>query len=323
MTRPSLQPHRTSAREDGFALVLVIWGLALISLLIVSVTTTARYRVISASNIAEGAKAEALAEAGVNLVRLELLAGLLGAAPEDSNLIADGRPRLCVMPGGALAALAVEDEGGKVDLNTASPKLLTVVLRGFGADFDEADRLAAAIAEFSRPSTSRTLDHAVFQAYGADGRSYGPKKAPFETALELDQVLGMRSDLFRAVLPNVTVHSRKPGVDPRVARPALLAALAGRDPQSVLELSRRPAAFQERESLMGIPAEFLMSSNGRSFLIHVEVRTAGGGLFAQEAIVELTGGATPEVLREWRRGAVRFASVLESAAQQPGAWPPC
>ena len=222
------------------------------------------------------------------------------------------------MPGGALAALAVEDEGGKVDLNTAPPKLLAVLLRGFGADFDEADRLAAAIAEFSHPSTSRTLDHAAFQAYGADGRSYGPNKAPFETALELDQVLGMRSDLFRAVLPHVTVHSRKPGIDPRVAHPALLAALAGRDPQTVTELSRRPTAFHDRESLMGIPVEFLTASNGRSFLIHVEVRTPADGLFAQEAIVELTAEPTPEVLREWRRGNMRFAALLEPAASATG-----
>ena len=65
-------------REGGFALVLVIWGLGLISLLVVSVMTTARYRVITASNIAESTNAEALAEAGVNLVRLELLARLSG-----------------------------------------------------------------------------------------------------------------------------------------------------------------------------------------------------------------------------------------------------
>ena len=32
---------------------------------------------------------------------------------------------------GALAALAIEDEGGKTDLNTAPPRLMSALLRGF------------------------------------------------------------------------------------------------------------------------------------------------------------------------------------------------
>src|SRR5262245_44049963 len=88
--------------QNGFALVLVIWGVGLISLLLVSVMTAGRYRIIAANNVAESAKAEALAAAGVNLTRLWL-------REKSRDFFWDGRPLLCAMPGGALAALEVED----------------------------------------------------------------------------------------------------------------------------------------------------------------------------------------------------------------------
>ena len=311
--------------EQGFALVLVIWGLGLISLIAITVITAERYRIQATANVIYNAKAEALAEAGVSLLRLELASALAGNASGNMRVATNGEPWLCVMPGEALAALAVEDEGGKVDLNTASAKLVSALLRGFGAGFDEADRLATAIAEFSRPSAGALLDDVAFRSYAADGRGFGPKKGPFETVVELDQVIGMRSDLLRAVLPYVTVHSHKPGVDPRVAARALLAALAGDEPARVAQLAGNEA-FQDNDAVRGIPPEFLSPSTGHSFLVRAEVRVPAGGLFAQEAIVELTGGDAPALLREWRRGDGRFRARLNSAAHRSSAgnsWPPC
>src|SRR5262245_18281371 len=64
--------HRHGSGQRGFALVLVIWGLGLISLIALTVITSERYQVLAAANLVENAKAEALAEAGVNLRRLVL-----------------------------------------------------------------------------------------------------------------------------------------------------------------------------------------------------------------------------------------------------------
>ena len=313
--------------ESGFALVLVIWGLGLISLIALTVITAGRYRILAAANLIENAKAEALAEAGVNLLRLELRAAYSSGSPNTLRFATNGDPLLCTMPQGALAALAVEDEGGKADLNTASPKLMAALLRGFGAGSEEADHVAAAIAEFSRPAANVVLDDVAFRAYAADGRAYGPKKGPFDTVLELDQVIGMRPDLLRAVLRYVTVHSRSPGVDPRVAAPALLAALAGLEPATVAQLvgaapRDRPGVATHR----GVPSQFLSPSTGRSFLVRAEVRMPAGGSFVQEAIVELASGEMPDELREWRRGQARFGAHFSAAVHSPDVrqrWPPC
>lgn len=315
------QPDRDRAGERGFALVLVIWGIGLISLIALTVTTAERFRIMAAANLIENARAEALAEAAVNLVRAELVSALDGGSAGALRFATNGAPLLCAMPGGALAALVVEDEGGKADLNAASPKLISALLRGFGAGFDESERLAAAIAEFSRTSRNAVLDDAVFAAYAAQGRAYGPKQAPFESVLELDQVIGMRPDLLRAMLPYVTVDSRKPGIDPRVAAPALLAALSGDDPAQVARLEGGEGATGRAV----LPSEFLSPSTSRSFLVRAEIRMPGGGWFVQQAIIELSAGDPPDLLREWRRGGARFAARLDAAARRSGEqrWPPC
>lgn len=317
--RPSMSGfNRSSSGEKGFALVLVIWGLGLIALIALTVITAGRYRILTAANLVENAKAEALAEAGVNLLRLELRAALSGRSLNALRFTTNGEPLLCTMPQGALAALAIEDEGAKADLNTAPPRLMSALLRGFGAGSEEADHIAAAITEFSRPATNVALDDITFRAYAAEGRVYGPKKGPFETVLELDQVIGMRFDLLRAVLPYVTVHSRNPGVDPRVAAPELLAALAGLEPAGVAQLVGTQRGGGAREAtLRGIPSQFLSPSTGQSFLIRAEVRTPAGGFFVREAIVELAAGEMPDELREWRRGQSRFGTHFSAAASRP------
>lgn len=325
MGRSISMAHRHCSRERGFALILVIWGLGLISLVALTVVTAERYRILAAANLIESGKAEALAEAGVNLRRLELRAAFSSGSPKMLQLTS-GEPLLCTMPHGTLAALAAEDEGGKADLNTASPKLISALLRGFGARSEEADRLAEAIAEFSRPTANAVLDDVAYRTYAADGRAYGPKKGPFETVLELDQVIGMRIDLLRSVLPYVTVHSRKPGVDPRVAAPALLAALAGDEPPRVAQLVgalRSDRAGDAASS--GVPLQFLSPSTGRSFLVRAEVRTSAGGSSAREAIVEM-GGEMLDELREWRRGESRFGMHFSGAVRSPEVvrrLPPC
>jgi general secretion pathway protein K len=127
--------------------------------------------------------------------------------------------------------------------------------------------------------------------------------------LELDQVIGIRPELLRAILPYVTVHSRPAGTDRRTAAPVLLAALAGDEPARAAQLSRSTIE-QAREGVSAIAAEFLAQSIARTLLIRADVRTAAGGAFAQEAIVELTGSAPLDVLLEWRRSDNRFGRGL-------------
>ena len=58
--------------EQGFALVIVIWGLAIVSLLVVSVMTPRRQHTVVVRNLIDNRQAEFLADAGIAILRLRL-----------------------------------------------------------------------------------------------------------------------------------------------------------------------------------------------------------------------------------------------------------
>jgi general secretion pathway protein K len=294
--------NRTCREQRGFALVLTLWGLGLISLLVMAVVIGERYRILSARNILEYTKAQALAQAGANRAR-EKLVNVFSANPTDVFDNFDGQPRLCQFIGKGIAVIAVQSEAGKIDINTASPDLLDALLRGFGADFDEAHRLAAAIRSFGHSSQNESEDAAEWTEYLRDHRTYGPKKAPFESIFELDQVVGMHSDLLARILPYLTVYSHLTGVNPNLAAPELLAALAG-----------RPRSNLDRNTLVSsVPSQFLTNSVVRTFTIHVEVRTVADGRSSVDVIVEPGAGNSLDVIREWYRSDARLLDYFKAA----------
>ena len=81
--------------EKGFGLLLVIWGLGLIALIALTVIASGRNSVLATANLIENGKAEALAEAGVNLLRLELHAASVGGSLSTLRLATNGAPLFC------------------------------------------------------------------------------------------------------------------------------------------------------------------------------------------------------------------------------------
>ena len=87
-------------REGLHYSVLVIWGPGLISLIALTVITVGRRRNLVVANLIENAKAKSLAEAGVNLRRLELRAAAFSSDPPNPLHPHNGEPLLCTMPQG-------------------------------------------------------------------------------------------------------------------------------------------------------------------------------------------------------------------------------
>ena len=91
--------------------------------------------------------------------------------------------------------VTVEDEAGKVDLNSASEPLLRALLAGAGATPVEVDRITAAILDYRDADNLRRPDGAEADEYRLAGRQNGPKNAPFDSIFELGQVLGVDAAL--------------------------------------------------------------------------------------------------------------------------------
>ncbi|CAN0441419.1 unnamed protein product, partial [Phaeothamnion confervicola] len=211
----SLLPYRAGSSRDGFALVAVIWSLGLITLLAMAVMVGARYRTRVASNYASAAAAETAAASAINL---GIATALTGAAEPNVRF-----PLRCQMPGGERVLVTVEEETGKIDLNTASAAILTRFFTALTRDQSLGTRIAGRIVELR---TAKPKDAGA----GSENAPPGPR---FATIMQLDQVDGISPRLFRAALRLVTVRSGRPEPNMDAASPAL---------RRLLNLEQKPAS---------------------------------------------------------------------------------
>lgn len=247
----------------------MIWTLGLITLLGMAVIVGARYRTKTSSNYASVAAAEMAAESAVNLA----IASALAATPDQTVKF----PLRCRLPGGERATITVEEETGKVDLNTASPVTLTRLFTALTGDQQKGTRIAADIVEFRKPKS---------QGAPAAAAPAGPR---FNTVTQLDQIDSVSPRLFRTALRHVTVRSGRPEPDIEAASPATLRLLSVEPKQA--------------STKRGLPA-------AGSMTIRADISAADGTRFIREALVSLDGGnGRPFVIREWRRGDIDASSV--------------
>ena len=263
-------PARSRASQSGFALVAVIWTLGLITLLGMAVIVGARYRTKTSSNYASVTAAEMAAESAVNLA----IATALTATPEQ----AVNFPLRCRLPGGERATITVEEETGKIDLNTASPGRIDALLHR--AHRRSVERHA-----------HRRADHRIPQTQGAGHAATKPAEARFTTVMQLDQIDGMSPRLFRTALRHVTVRSGRPEPDMEAASPAML---------RLLNVEPKQATAKR-----GLPT-------GGSMTIRADISASDGARFIREALVSLEGGnGRPYVIREWRRGDIDLSGLRQ------------
>jgi len=291
--------------ERGIAIVMVIWLLAVLSLIAASFLAEARVEVRRAGNLLARAQAEALADAGIQLAIARLMHNGWAEAPA---------PWSQSLTGGSVN-ITVSDERGKIDLNGAGHDLLSGLFKSRGLSPAEASALASAVIDFRDPDHNAQVDGAEDPTYEAEGLADGAKDAPFQSVSELAQVRGFTPDLVTAVAALVTVQTGATAVDPLRADPMVLAAIPGIDRRELdrfLKLraemqnsspallassasteSRKAAAEAMRARLLqALPAlngvgRYFVATDGiaPTFLIEADARMAGGGHFVRRAIV--------------------------------------
>ncbi len=298
----------------------------LLAVIAASFASGTRTETMLARNLIENAKAEALADAGVYRAVHELLApkseGVLSpqilklltlgsdTAAARRRIERDLRSKLGQTPqaetegpfvdgwrtdgtvyawpfGGGRVSVSIQDEDGKIDLNTAADELLRGLFLSVGLDDDASAALVDAIADFRDGDDLHRLNGAEDRDYAGAGLPYGAKDAPFEAVEELQQVLGMTPAVYRRVAPALTVYSGRRGIDPRVAPREALLALRGVGPEEV-ESFLAARAEGTTENLLGAEG-YETTSRKRVFTIRAEARAESGALFVREAVVEPIG----------------------------------
>lgn len=276
-------------RQHGIALIVILWVVALLSLLAVSFGLGVRREASLAVRRIQGTRLLAACEAAVHYAAYHLR-----LADSTERWRADGRLRAWRWDG-IEVRLKVFSEAGKVDVNQADAPLLQAVLKLAGAEPDQARMLADAILDWRDGDQNRRLHGAEAPEYRAAGLPYVPANQLFGALEEVGMVLGMTPELTRRLLPWITLHGRR-GIDPASAPAELLRALPGADPQTV------EAYLQGRERgnpppfppVPGIP---FVKGSGWIYAMQVEAHHQGHTASLQTTI-QIQGGAIRYL--QWR-----------------------
>lgn len=285
-------------QQNGLVLVVVLWVIALLTVMAGSFAYSMRTETQLAAFGVDRAKARALAAAGVNYAMLHQL------DPQAAlHWPADGLPHDWRFGEGSLRIL-IQDVGGRIDLNQADRQLLRGLFAAVGGVAEEElDSLLDAVEDWRDPDNVRLLNGAEEDEYRAAGRS-GPKNGPFESVLELQQVLGVTPALYRRVEGALTVYANHPGINPAYADAAALSALPDMDPDVVAEYLRQREENRSQElppPPLPQAGAYLSQVQGLAYHINVIVHLDSGAAASVAAVVtRQRKPGQPYTLRAWR-----------------------
>ena len=265
------------SRQRGFAIILVLWLLVLLSAIALHLGSTGRTELQIATNIVATAKAEALADAGVTRAVFAVT-----DPNKETRWRMDGEPHRFAL-GEGYVGVVVRNENGKINPNIAPTPLLAALLRQVGVAQDGADSMAAAIAERVKPPPA-----APTAAPGTSAAN--PRSRPFATIDDLRDVPGITPKLLNALRPHVSVYASLPLPDADAADDVVAAALA--DYQSRISQTPRPPQPQSAANL-----------NRVTLSIVAEARVRSGATFIRSAVVRINDAAPQGyIVLRWRRG---------------------
>jgi general secretion pathway protein K len=296
-----LRQPAPGARQEGVALVMVLWILLLVTISTSAYTLMARMDQLEAHTVLSGTRARLAAEAGMNLALVSLR-----DPDETTRLMPDGRPYEIVYQG-ITVEVRVTDERGKLDINSADEQTLLQLLTANGMESQEAKLLAAAVMDWKDADEIERADGAELDSYAAAGLAVGPGNRPFMMTDELLQVLGMPWELYQKMEPGLTVYSQSGQPDPAYAPVESLLALPEMTEEDALNFV---AQRHSEESLSGVGAVLpngqVAMARGRGLTYSILAKaTLPNGIWDQvEATIRLGGGTDglPYRVLRWREG---------------------
>ena len=208
---------RRNDERGGVVLVLVLWLLALLSLMAGAHSYALRTETWLTIHALDRARARAAAEAGVWLAVADLL-----SPPSAQRWPQDGTPVEVNFEAGTIG-LRIQDEAGLIDINSADDALLQGLLSNAAQPGQDITSLFNALLDWRDPDPDRR------DAGAEDGdylhAQYDSKDGPFNSIEELRRVAGMSDELYRNIRHAVTIHSMQPGINPALAPRAALEAI--------------------------------------------------------------------------------------------------
>jgi len=263
-------------RAKGFALVLVLWVLSLLTIMAGSFALSMRREAGIVAGSSNNARAVAVAESGLAIAELMLMnPDRLQRWRTDGSIYqidyADYEIPPCISPSGSAVGcsnslpanlskvrIRLLSEAGKVDLNRADQTLLQGLMEHAPVDTELQTKLVNAILDWRDADDLARIEGAEKKEYKDAGLSYQPRNKPFQSIEELQLVLGMNEQVFKWLESLVTVNSGQPKVDLAQAAKEVLYVLPGMDAGLIDEY----IAARRESAITGLPAPAFIARDG-------------------------------------------------------------
>ena len=300
----------TACRQQGAVLVLVTWVLAVIAVAAFGLSRNTRSAVQLTSVDVRITQARAAAEGAIWRGIFELVKPL-----NQEPWQTDGTFHEFTVAG-ADVRVAIQDQTGLVDLNTASPALLQAMMSTV-ADLDvaEIDGIVDAVLDWrdrdnlKRPSGAEDAD------YEDAGYDYGAKDAPFNTKEELQQVAGVSRAVYEALASYITVHGQNQRLSLQSAPPHTLAMLPGLTPSDAQTIADARAEGSDGGLGMEVArADGDLTTLRPGTTFEVQAQATVKGISQRLSAAVLIGRNNPagyEILA-WREGYDVAPEIIES-----------
>jgi general secretion pathway protein K len=286
-----MSPNRPGNR--GSMLVLVLFLAGLLSVFAVVAAMAMRAAQNSSRGFAEGLRAEEAARGAIEQ-----------AVAQGGGTVAGLTGTTTAMFGQIEVVITARSESGRIDLNLASPALLSGLFIQLGVSPDQADSYAARIVDWRDEDDKAEKGGAERAAYRALGRVDGPRNGPFVHVAELGLVLGIPGRVAAAAAPYLTVANGHEQINPMFADPPVLLALPGVSANGVRDfLAQRAklgATFTSLISSLGKVEEFVSEEPGKAVRFEARVRLGPNNERRFEAVVYvLPGDKEPFRILAW------------------------
>ena len=180
-------------RDGGFALLIVLWTVALLALLGSVITASGRAETRIAANLSAAAEVQAAADGAIAAAGFHLL------DPSSARWQADGAAHRLGL-GASTISVTVRDQAGKIDPNETPPALMASLLRQQGIDSGTAAQVAAAVADWRSVSADD-----LTPIYHAQNRVYLPTHEAFQSLDELSLVAYVTPRLLELLRPHLSL----------------------------------------------------------------------------------------------------------------------
>ncbi len=274
---------RAQRLQRGVVLIVVLWVIALLTLLLVAFSATVRVDRSLSSDIVQRVQGRAAAEAA-----LSYLAAIQRLGREDWPKL---QGRVFVLPfDGIQVRFRLIPEEAYISLNGASAELLTQLIQA-----------AAGAGVDPQPIVERILQRR--EGVSAEPAAEGaPPVLPWRAVEELGLLPGVSPVWLERLLPVLTLDSPHSGFDAKYASPALLGVVLGKDKAQALLAARSQDDFVVGDF---VDPALLATSEGLVFRLQVEV---GQGELRRRVEVTSRFGEGPagyKIIR-WNEYTARF-----------------